>query len=81
MSFVEDGGFEPPPDSPANFSPPPSSDEPIRMTLIGSRRAVERMIHLMHKQNIVAGSEWSRPIALKDSREVIRVVSRMITTS
>lgn len=79
MSFVEDGGFSPPPDLPANFSLPPSSDEPVKMTLMGSRRAVDRMIHLMHKHNIISGSEWSRPIPLKDSREVIRVVSRMIT--
>lgn len=78
MSFIEDGGFVPPQDPPVNFFQTPSNDESIKMTLMGSRRAVDRMIHLMHKQNIVAGSEWSRPIAIKNSHEVICVVDRMI---
>ncbi len=79
MSFVENGGVNPPADPPANFSDSRSSnEEPIKMTLTASRQAVERMILLLHNRNIIAGSEWSRPIAIKNSTEVISVASRMI---
>jgi hypothetical protein len=54
------------------------SEEPVRITLTGSHRGVDRMIHLLHINNIIAGSDWSRPILLKNSDEVIRVASRMI---
>ncbi|MFQ3636996.1 MAG: hypothetical protein SNJ57_14315 [Cyanobacteriota bacterium] len=48
------------------------------MTLIASREAVNRMILLLHRRNIIAGSEWSRPIAIKNSTDVISVASRVI---
>jgi hypothetical protein len=79
MSFVENGGATPPTDPPADFFAEPSSDEePVKITLTASRRAIDRMAHLLHRQNIIAGSDWSRPIAIKNSTEVIRVASRMI---
>jgi hypothetical protein len=79
MSFVESGGVIPPSNPPADFSAPRSSnEEPVKMTLIASRQAVERMILLLHNRNIIAGSEWSRPVAIKNSPEVISVTSRMI---
>jgi hypothetical protein len=82
MSFVEDGGFVPPQDPPTDFSSSRSpSEEPVKMTLTASRQAVERMILLLHTRNIIAGSEWSRPIAIKNSPEVISVASRMIATN
>lgn len=79
MGFVEDGGFSPPTDPPANFSVNSSpNEEPIKMTLMASRQAIDRMILLLHSRNIIAGSEWSRPIAIKNSTEVISVAIRMI---
>ncbi len=32
-----------------NFVQPFSNDEPVKMTLIGTRRAIERMIDLLHR--------------------------------
>lgn len=82
MSFVENGGVIPPSDPPADFSAPRSpQEEPVKMTLTASRQAVERMILLLHNRNIIAGSEWSRPVAIKNSPEVISVASRMIATN
>jgi hypothetical protein len=66
---------QPPVDSSAQFS---SNEEPVKMTLTASRQAVDRMILLLHHRNIIAGNEWSRPIAIKNSTEVISVSSRMI---
>lgn len=79
MSFVEDGGFQPPIDPPADFSGNSSSnEEPVKMALTGSRKAVARMIHLIHRANIISGSEWSKPLATKTDNEVISVANRMI---
>lgn len=79
MNFVENGGVIPPSDPPANlFAEPLPGEEPVKITLTASRRAVDRMVHLLHRQNIIAGSDWSRPVAIKNSTEVIRVASRMI---
>ena len=79
MSFVENGGVNPPTNPPADFSANRSpSEEPVKLTLAASRQAVDRMILLLHNRNIIAGSEWSRPIAIKNSTEVISVASRMI---
>jgi hypothetical protein len=81
MSFVEDGGLTPPTDPPANFSSGSTSgDEPVNMSLKGSRKAVMRMVYLLHRTNIIAGSEWSRPTATGKPGEVISVATRMITT-
>lgn len=79
MSFIENGGFNPPADPPADFSANRfPSEEPVKMTLTASRQAVNRMILLLHSHNIIAGSDWSRPIAIQNSSEVISVASRMI---
>ena len=68
---------QPPVNSSAQSS---SKDEPVKMALTGSRRAVERMIHLLHRQNIIAGSEWSRPAEIKNTGEVVSVACRRIVT-
>lgn len=75
--FVDrnDGSNFPPNSDLTEFSP---NEEPVKMTLTASRQAVDRMIHLLHNRNIIAGSDWSRPIAVKHSTEVISVASRMI---
>ena len=77
--FIERGSSgdsdQPPIESSARFS---SNEEPVKMTLTATRQAVDRMILLLHSRNIIAGSEWSRPIAIKNSMEVISVASRMI---
>ena len=70
-----DGSSQPPIDNSAQSS---SSEESVKMTLTGSFRAVDRMIGLLHRHNIIAGSEWSRPVPIKNSNEVISVASRMI---
>lgn len=55
-----------------------SSEEPVKMTLTGTRKAVDRMVGLLHQYNIISGSEWSRPVPFRNSNEVISVASRMI---
>lgn len=81
MSFVENGGANPPADPPADFSADSQpNEESIKITLTASRKAVKRMILLLHNHNVIAGSEWSRPIAIKNSTEVISIASRMIRT-
>jgi hypothetical protein len=81
MSFVDDGEINPPADPPANFSSaPPSGDEPIHMSLKGSRKAVMKMIHLLHRANMIAGSEWSRPTATGKPGEIISVATRAVQT-
>lgn len=79
MSFVENGGGNPPTDPPVDFfvnlSP---NEEIVKITLTASRQAIERMMLLLHNRNIIAGGEWSRLIAIKNSSEVISVASRMI---
>ncbi len=65
-----------PPESGAMQSSP--SEEPVKMTLTGTRRAVDRMVGLLHRCNIISGSEWSRPVPFRNSNEVISVASRAI---
>lgn len=65
-----------PPEIDASQSSP--SEEPVKMTLTGTRRAVDRMVGLLHRYNIISGSEWSRPVPFKNSNEVISVASRAI---
>jgi len=55
-----------------------SREEPVKMTLTGTRKAVDRMVGLLHRYNIISGSEWSRPVPFRNSNEVISVASRMI---
>ena len=61
-----------------NFAQSSSSEESVKMTLTGTRKAVDRMIGLLHRHNIISGSEWSRPVPFRNSNEVISVASRMI---
>ncbi|MCY7321342.1 MAG: hypothetical protein LH660_05960 [Phormidesmis sp. CAN_BIN36] len=65
-----------PPDG--NFARSSPSEESVKMTLTGTRRAVDRMIGLLHRHNIISGSEWSRPVPFRNSNEVISVASRAI---
>jgi hypothetical protein len=79
MCFVDNGEGNPPTDPPAYFSDNGAlNEEPVKMTLIASRQAVNRMILLLHRRNIIAGSEWSRPVPIKNSTEVVSVASRVI---
>jgi hypothetical protein len=41
---------------------------------------VQAAIHLLHELNFIAGSEWSKPIALQRTNTVIRVATRQIRT-
>ncbi|HEY9628247.1 MAG TPA: hypothetical protein V6C84_13185 [Coleofasciculaceae cyanobacterium] len=65
-----------PPEGGTSQSSP--SEEPVKMTLTGTRRAVDRMVGLLHRYNIISGSEWSRPVPFRNSNEVISVASRAI---
>jgi hypothetical protein len=65
-----------PPES--DTSQPSRSEEPVKMTLTGTRKAVDRMVGLLHSYNIISGSEWSRPVPFRNSNEVISVASRAI---
>ena len=65
-----------PPES--NSVQPSLSEEPVKMTLTGTRKAVDRMVGLLHRYNIISGSEWSRPVPFRNSNEVISVASRAI---
>ncbi|MGF1493926.1 MAG: hypothetical protein ACFBSC_16030 [Microcoleaceae cyanobacterium] len=73
-------------DSSSNSGQPPASSspeskpnpEPVRITLTGSRRAVKKMIQLLHQANIILGSDWSNAVAIKNSSEVIHVALRIV---
>jgi hypothetical protein len=73
-------------DSSADSNQPPeetssnsfSNEEPVKMTLIGTRKAVDHMVKMLHRYNIISGSAWSRPVPFKNSNEVISVASRAI---
>lgn len=58
--------------------PSSRNEESVKMTLTGTRRSVDCMVKLLHWHNIIAGSEWSRPVPFKHSNEVISVASRAI---
>ena len=77
MSFIENEGTTPP------IDPPPSSSDDssfrylsVKFALTGELKAIQVAIHVMHSLNFIGGSEWSRPIAVKDSQEVIVVAER-----
>jgi hypothetical protein len=53
----------------------PSSDW-VNIALSGQPHAVEAMIHLLHRLNVIAASEWSPPVAMRDAPIVMRVAAR-----
>jgi hypothetical protein len=61
--------------APGRDSAAPSSDW-VNITLSGQSHAVEAMIHLLHRLNVIAASEWSPPVAMRDAPIVIRVAAR-----
>ena len=48
----------------------------VNIHLSGHAPAVEAMVHLLHRLNVIAASDWSQIIPLRDSPMVIRVASR-----
>ena len=52
----------------------------VNITLSGPASAVESMIHLLHRLNVIGASEWSPIVALRDSPIVMRVASRGMRT-
>lgn len=60
------------------FSNSFSDEEPVKITLVGTRKAVDRMVGMLHRHNIISGGAWSRPVPFKNSNEVISVASRAI---
>ncbi len=62
----------------SNSSRPPAahSSDWVNITLSGQAHAVEAMIHLLHRLNVIAASEWTPAVALRDSPMVIRVAGR-----
>ncbi len=57
-------------------SRPAHSSDWVNITLSGQPHAVEAMVHLLHRLNVIAASEWSPVVALRDSPIVMRVASR-----
>ena len=56
--------------------PAAHSSDWVNITLSGQTHAVEAMIHLLHCLNVIAASEWSPAIALRNSPIVMRVAAR-----
>ena len=80
MSFVDNGNPDSPIHPPVDHGGDSSAGgEPIKLTLTGSRRAVQRMIHLLHRANIISGSAWSRPTLARHAGEVMSVAVRHIS--
>jgi hypothetical protein len=52
------------------------SSDWVNITLSGQAHAVEAMIHLLHRLNVIAASEWSPPVAMRDAPIVMRVAAR-----
>lgn len=57
-----------------------ASSDSIHIALTGTRASVQATIHLLHALNFIAGSEWSKPIALQKTNAVICVATRQIRT-
>lgn len=79
MSFIDDRDAVPPTPPADTLNQSVQDEEPIKISLTGSRKAVNRAIHLLHRLNFIAGSAWSRPIATKNVGEVISVAARQIS--
>ncbi len=62
--------------TPPSRDPAVHSSDWINITLSGQAPAVEAMIHLLHRLNVIAASEWSPIVPLRNSPIVIRVASR-----
>ena len=48
----------------------------VNIHISGQAPAVEAMVHLLHRLNVIAASDWSQIVPLRDSPIVIRVASR-----
>ncbi len=59
-----------------NREPAVHNSDWVNITLSGQAHAVEAMVHLLHRLNVIAASEWSPPVALRDSPIVLRVAAR-----
>ena len=79
MSFSDDRDLVPPTPPADRLDHSAQDEEPIKISLTGSRKAVNRAIHLLHRLNFIAGSAWSRPVATKNTGEVISVAARQIS--
>jgi hypothetical protein len=64
---------------PNNLNTTAHSDA-VHITLTGTRSSVQATIHLLHELNFIAGSEWSKAIAVKCTNTVICVATRAIRT-
>jgi hypothetical protein len=53
----------------------------VNITLSGPAPAVEDMIHLLHRLNVIGASDWSPIVAQRNSPIVIRVASRGMRSS
>jgi hypothetical protein len=62
--------------TPPSRDPAAHSSDWVNITLSGQAPAVEAMIHLLHRLNVIAASEWSQIVPLRDSPIVMRVASR-----
>ncbi len=60
----------------SNRPPAAHNSDWVNISLSGQAHAVEAMIHLLHRLNVIAASEWSPTVTLRDSQIVIRVAAR-----
>ena len=60
----------------SNRDPAVHNSDWLNITLTGPAPAVEAMVHLLHRLNVIAASEWSPIVGRRDSPMVIRVASR-----
>jgi hypothetical protein len=79
MSFIDDRDSVPPIPPTDTLADSVQGEEPIKISLTGSRKAVSRAIHLLHRLNFIAGSAWSRPVETRQTGEVISVAVRQIS--
>ena len=59
-----------------NRDPAVHASDWVNVHLSGQAPAVEAMIHLLHRLNVIAASEWSPAVPLRNSAIVIRVAAR-----
>ena len=76
------GGSASPPLPPGPVDPPPPGDgsqpERLKISLVGSRRAIENTIQTLHLLGYVERVQWSTPVPTKEPGELITMLERRL---
>ena len=57
---------------------PDSGREFVRVIVVGSPKAVVKVIHSLHARGFAQVNEWSLPISTKNTGEVMRILIKRV---